>query len=222
MKKIALYALGSLFALSAMAQEGVTGVVVNAAGTPVKNMKYRLNGLIKFSKTNSKGTFKFKRVLEGDTLLIYSSEEQMAKIPLRPNTLLSIQLGDNFLRCKCDTTTVIYRYQVAPKIAYSSSIITFRQIQEFSPSNLIELLRGKIPGLQIQEMSGTSKASIRGVSSMSLNTEPLFIIGGTQYDSLESANNAISIDNILEVEVKKDGSEFGMKGANGVIIIKTR
>ena len=113
-------------------------------------------------------------------------------------------------------------YQLTPKTTYSSSIITLRQIQDYSPSNLIELLRGRIPGLQIQEMNGTSKASIRGVSSMSLNTEPLFIIGGTQYDSLESANNAISIDNIREVEVKKDGSEYGMKGANGIIIIRTK
>ena len=113
-------------------------------------------------------------------------------------------------------------YQPAPKITYSSNIITQRQIIEYAPNSLIELLRGKIAGLQIQQMDGTAKASIRGVSSMSLNTEPLFIIGGTQYETLESANNAVSVEDIKEVEVKKDGSEYGMKGANGVIIIRIK
>lgn len=154
--------------------------------------------------------------------MIYPTEEQIVRIPIKPDMSLFLQLGDHSLSCRYGTNTVTYMFQQAPKVNYSNNIITRRQIIEFAPNNLIELLRGRIAGLQIQEMGGTAKASIRGVSSMSLNTEPLFIIGGTQYETLEAANNAISIEDIMEVEVKKDGSEYGMKGANGVIIIKMR
>ena len=63
MRKIALFLLGGLFSFSVMAQNEVEGVVINTSGSPVKNIKLRLNGLIKFSKTNSKGTFKFKKIL---------------------------------------------------------------------------------------------------------------------------------------------------------------
>lgn len=218
-----MYLLGAICSISLAAQSEVTGIIIDASGKPVKNIKLRLNGLIKTTKTNSKGAFILKKVMENDTLLIYPSEELMTKIPIQPNSFLSLQLSEYSLRCKCDTVTVTYMYQQAPEISYSSSVITQRQILDFSPTNLIELLRGRVPGLQIQQMDGTSKAAIRGgMSSMSLNTEPLFIIGGSQYETLESANNAISVDNIREVEVKKDGSEYGMKGANGVIIVRTK
>ena len=210
MRKLIMCLIGVLSSLVIAAQDNVEGVISDASGKPVKGIKIRLNGLFKTSKTNSKGVFRLKRILEGDTLLIYPTEEQIVRIPIKPDMSLSLQLGDHSLSCRYGTNTVTYMFQQAPKII------------EFAPNNLIELLRGRIAGLQIQEMGGTAKASIRGVSSMSLNTEPLFIIGGTQYETLEAANNAISIEDIMEVEVKKDGSEYGMKGANGVIIIKMR
>lgn len=222
MRKLIMCLVGALCSLTIAAQGGVEGVINDVSGKPVKGIKIRLNGLFKTSKTNSKGVFRLKRVLEGDTLLIYPTEEQVVKIPIKPDISLSLQLDDYSLSCKYGTNIATYMFQQAPKINYSNNIITRRQIMEFAPNNLIELLHGRIAGLQIQEMDGTSKASIRGVSSMSLNTEPLFIIGGTQYETLESANNAISIEDIMEVEVKKDGSEYGMKGANGVIIIKMK
>lgn len=222
MRKLIMCLIGVLSSLAIAAQGNVEGVINDASGKPVKGIKIRLNGLFKTSKTNSKGVFRLKRILEGDTLLIYPTEEQIVRIPIKPDMSLSLQLGDHSLSCRYGTNTVTYMFQQAPKINYSNNIITRRQIIEFAPNNLIELLRGRIAGLQIQEMGGTAKASIRGVSSMSLNTEPLFIIGGTQYETLEAANNAISIEDIMEVEVKKDGSEYGMKGANGVVIIKMR
>lgn len=222
MRKLIMCLIGVLSSLAIAAQGNVEGVINDASGKPVKGIKIRLNGLFKTSKTNSKGVFRLKRILEGDTLLIYPTEEQIVRIPIKPDMSLFLQLGDHSLSCRYGTNTVTYMFQQAPKVNYSNNIITRRQIIEFAPNNLIELLRGRIAGLQIQEMGGTAKASIRGVSSMSLNTEPLFIIGGTQYETLEAANNAISIEDIMEVEVKKDGSEYGMKGANGVIIIKMR
>ena len=63
------------------------------------------------------------------------------------------------------------------------------------------------------------QGSSRGSSSFALSTEPLFIVGGTEYNSLEEANNAVSVEDIREVEIKKDGSEYGMKGANGAIVV---
>lgn len=222
MRKLIMCLIGVLSSLVIAAQGNVEGVISDVSGKPVKGIKIRLNGLFKTSKTNSKGVFRLKRILEGDTLLIYPTEEQIVRIPIKPDMSLFLQLGDHSLSCRYGTNTVTYMFQQAPKVNYSNNIITRRQIIEFAPNNLIELLRGRIAGLQIQEMGGTAKASIRGVSSMSLNTEPLFIIGGTQYETLEAANNAISIEDIMEVEVKKDGSEYGMKGANGVIIIKMR
>lgn len=222
MKRIIISIVCLVWCFGMTAQNGIDGVVCDTEGKPMKGIKIRLNGLIKAEKTSSKGNFRIKKVIEGDTLLVYPSENLVARIPIRSGAFLSLQLCKEFLRCKHEDNWVSYMYQPAPKVSYSSNVITYRQIQEYAPNSLVELLRGKIAGLQIQEVEGESKASIRGVSSMSLNTEPLFIIGGSQYETLEAANNAVAVEDIREVEVKKDGSEFGMKGANGVIIVRTK
>ena len=87
---------------------------------------------------------------------------------------------------------------------------------------MVELLRGNVAGLRIYEEGGTAKASLRNSTSFELSTEPLFIIDQTEYETLETANNSISIEDIKEVRIIKDGSGYGMKGANGVIMIKTK
>lgn len=113
-------------------------------------------------------------------------------------------------------------YQEIPGQIYNNNIITYEKIQQLDANNLIDLLRGNIAGLQINYSDGQMKASIRGSSSFALSTEPLFIVSGTEYNSLEEANNAVSVEDIREIEVKKDGSEYGMKGANGVILIRIK
>lgn len=54
-----------------------------------------------------------------------------------------------------------------------------------------------------------------------MNTEPLFVVDGTQYENSADVDASISINDIEKIEVMKDGGAYGMKGANGVIIITT-
>ena len=100
------------------------------------------------------------------------------------------------------TKTITCMYQEIPEQTYNSNIITYERIRQLDVNNLIDLLRGNIAGLQIYS-NGQMKASIRGSSSFALSTEPLFIVGGTEYNSLEEANNAVSVEDIREVEIKK-------------------
>lgn len=53
------------------------------------------------------------------------------------------------------------------------------------------------------------------------HSEPLFIVDGTMFESSAEVDAVISIEEIMRVEVSKDGSAYGMKGSNGAIIITT-
>lgn len=51
--------------------------------------------------------------------------------------------------------------------------------------------------------------------------EPLFVVDGTLYESSSEVDGVVSINDIDKVEIQKGWCSYGMKGANGVIIITT-
>ena len=89
-------------------------------------------------------------------------------------------------------------------------------------SNIFDYLRGKVPGVQIGTAGpgGMPSVTIRGASSFNASTEPLYILDGSEVKDISN----ISPNDIASVEVLKDASSsiYGVRGANGVIIIKTK
>lgn len=93
-----------------------------------------------------------------------------------------------------------------------------KQIQKLSANNIYDLFKGgAIPGVTVNG----DKITIRGGSSFDLDNEPLFVVDGTLYESSSEVDGVVSINDIDKVEIQKDGAAYGMKGANGVIVITT-
>lgn len=208
--------------LSSIAKDRFQGIILDGSGKPLKGIRVNIVGLFKYTKTNANGIFKFKNIIEGDTLMVYPSEKRIVKIPVITNLSPIITLDNEYSICAVGKDTLICPYQEAQVMHFDSNIITQRQIKERAPKDLIELLRGNVAGLRIYDDGGTPKASLRASSSFELSTEPLFIIDHSEYESLEAVNGAVSVEDIKEVIIKKDGAGYGMKGANGVIIIVTK
>ena len=61
-----------LVSLAGIAQDNVTGVVLNEKGKPVKMIKMRVKGRMKMLSTSSKGTFELGNVKIGDTPVSYT------------------------------------------------------------------------------------------------------------------------------------------------------
>lgn len=87
-----------LISLSGMAQENVTGILLNEKGKPVKKIKMRIKGRMKMLSTSSKGTFELGRIKTGDTLLIYPNRKLVAYVPMLNLPTYTIHLGKNSLR----------------------------------------------------------------------------------------------------------------------------
>lgn len=154
--------------------------------------------------------------------MVFPAENLVAKIPLREFPKMTIYLGVNALRMEYDgesaSSTIMYEEYVP--IEFDPNVLTKEQIRRFETSDIIETLRGRIAGLVIDEDETGPVARMRGVTS-SNNLDPLFIVDGVKYNSLVDVNNSVSIDTVERIEVQKDGSSYGMDGANGAIIITT-
>lgn len=91
----------------------------------------------------------------------------------------------------------------------------------------IQSLQGQVPGLNITTGYGPPGSSpsvmLRGYSSANNYPEPLYIIDGKVLDSY--IFKKINPNDIIDVKILKDAGAtaiYGIKGSNGVIIVKTK
>lgn len=96
------------------------------------------------------------------------------------------------------------------------------------PTNVEELLRGRVAGLEIIPRAGGGYVfRIRGLNAAgAAQPEPLFVVDGVKLspNDLESALSGLTREDIRQVDVLKDiasTSIYGMAGAGGVVVITT-
>lgn len=88
--------------------------------------------------------------------------------------------------------------------------------------NVIEAIRGRVAGMQVQGGPGNYSILIRGASSILLNSPPVYLLNGmvTSIGVLES----IPINEIARIDVIKNSSAamYGSRGAGGAIAVYTK
>lgn len=200
----------------------ITGRIVDRKGKPVKNILVKVKNTSNTTKSLKDGTFLLKSVSESDTLQINPSKNKKVYIPVKDNYAFDIILGKESLSLNRLSGEEFIDYLKTLPVRNNSNVLTREEIEESSANSLIDLLRGNIPGVQVTEIDNVPIAKIRGGSSMSLSVEPLYIVDNVEYNSLVNVNSSVNIKDIESVEVLKDASMYGLKGANGVIVIKTK
>lgn len=92
-------------------------------------------------------------------------------------------------------------------------------------ADLASFLPGRIAGVQIGIDHATGKRAIliRGGSGSILGSNAaLIIVDGSEMPDFDTANAAVNIHNIKSIDVLKEGSIYGSRGANGVVLITTK
>ena len=87
-------------------------------------------------------------------------------------------------------------------------------------SNMYDYLRGRVAGLEIGPGNTMSSVTIRGINSINSSTAPLVLVDGMEVNDLDAVNP----HDVASVSVLKDASSsiYGVRGANGVILITTK
>jgi TonB-dependent SusC/RagA subfamily outer membrane receptor len=111
-------------------------------------------------------------------------------------------------------------------IAGSPASVEGDALHRGHPRTLAEML-ARIPGVRVIDMTeGGLTVRIRGSSSSIMGGEdPLFVLDGMPIPSADGALNSINPANIESIRVLKDAEAtaiYGSRGANGVILIKTK
>ncbi|RYE20821.1 MAG: SusC/RagA family TonB-linked outer membrane protein, partial [Sphingobacteriaceae bacterium] len=107
------------------------------------------------------------------------------------------------------------------------SKVTSDKIADVPIGSFDQALQGRVPGLSVLAGSGQPGSSanvyVRGATSISGSTTPLYIIDGIPVES--SVFSTLNPNDFESVDVLKDAaatSLYGSRGANGVLVISTR
>ena len=100
---------------------------------------------------------------------------------------------------------------------FSYSVSSVKSDDNVVYSNMYDYLRGKVAGVEVRP---DKSIFIRGHGSMNASMQPLILLDGTEITDLSLVNPY----DVYSVDVLKDASTaiYGMKGANGVILITTK
>ena len=104
--------------------------------------------------------------------------------------------------------------------------VTSADIERAPGQSIEEILKGRVAGVTVTRTNGGISVRIRGSTSIYGSNEPLYVLDGVPI-APGPGGSLTGIDpyDIESIEVLKDPADtalYGMRGANGVIVIKTK
>ena len=106
-------------------------------------------------------------------------------------------------------------YVLRRELPTKGGVLTAEMIEREGFSNLADALRAKATSLIID---GAGNVVIRGVNSIGNPAPALIVCDGMEIGTI----NAVNINDVLSVEIQRDGTLYGFRGVGGVIVIKTK
>ena len=204
-------------------EKTVTGVVSDKTG-PIPGANVVVKGTKRGTQTDFDGKFSIK-AKQGETLLISFVGMSDASLVVGTANNVNVTMQDGV---KLEEIVIQGYREVSKKTAVTSSAtVNAKTIENRPNANVINTLQGQLAGVNITAGSGQpgskSTVVIRGLGTYNGNTDPLYVIDG--FPSNSDNFRSINPNDIASVDVLKDAaavSEYGSRGGNGVIVIKTR
>lgn len=199
----------------------ITGTVRDRSGESLIGVSVLVENTTRRAVTDFDGKYSIM-ASEGDVLQFsYIGMKPQSKAVAGSN-VIDVTLEENSEQL---AEVVVIGYGSASKRDLTGSIVSLKgsDVADRPASNPLASIQGKVAGVQITN-SGQAGAEpdirIRGTNSIN-GAKPLYIVDGLFNDNINFLNPA----DIESMEVLKDPSSlaiFGVRGANGVIIITTK
>jgi TonB-dependent SusC/RagA subfamily outer membrane receptor len=104
--------------------------------------------------------------------------------------------------------------------------VTSEDIQRAPGQSVEEILKGRVAGVTVTRVDGGIAVRIRGATSLYGSNEPLYVLDGIPIAPGPGGSltgiDPYDIESITVLKDPADTALYGMRGANGVIVIKTK
>jgi len=219
----------------------ITGVITaQNNGAPLSGATVAVKGTKNFVMTDENGAFTITAAPE-ERLVISNIGFTSKEVKPGNSTVLNIVLSQDYNHLE---DVIVVGYGKMKKTDLSSAVHTISNadLQKTVNVTLEDALRGKSPNVYVSTSSGSPGAGasviIRGVSTVTGNYQPLYVIDGVQirpglngggaYNVSPGLTNSLAginpddIESVSVLEGPAATSIYGAAGANGVLMITTK
>lgn len=216
----------------------ITGKVTDQKdGSGLPGVTVQVKGATTGTVTSSDGSYKLN--VDGpDAVLTFSFigyNDQQVAVGNQSTVNVPLTAGNKNLS---EVVVVGYGTQSKRDLTGAVSKIAAKEIENQPVVSFESAIQGKSPGVVIESGSGKVgqgiKVRIRGTSSISANSQPLYVVDGMPVTSTSNTdiNNDptnpmadINPNDIESIDILKDASAaaiYGARGSNGVVLITTK
>ncbi|QNL52538.1 TonB-dependent receptor [Olivibacter sp. SDN3] len=226
-------------------QAQVTGRVLDGEGEALPGVSVTVKGTSNATMSDGEGRFSLQIASQNAVLRFSSVGYEVKELALNGEKQVEVTL---IAESTALDEIVVIGYGAVAKSDLTGSVASVKaeDLTKGANMNMQQALQGRTPGVQIYQKSGEPGAAmsvqIRGITSITGNNAPLYVIdgmpvndaaaigpasvgGATNNPNNRTPLNALNPADIASIEVLKDASAtaiYGSRGANGVVLITTK
>lgn len=201
----------------------IIGKVVDTSGLPIVGANVYQKGTTNGSITDIDGNFVLQ-VPRGSSIVVSFIGYNSKELVINTNTNYEVVLTEDAVSLE-ETVVVGYGTQKRVNLTGSVAVVKSESLQNRAVTSVTNLLSGHMPGVTVIQSSGqpgadTGSLNVRGIGTMNSGASAMVIV-----DGVESSMDSVDPNDIDNISILKDASAsaiYGVRAANGVILITTK
>lgn len=204
----------------------IKGRVLDELGKPIPGSTVLVKGTSNTGTvTDANGAYTLSVPDGGGILVVSSIGFTTQEVPIDNRAAIDITLKTD-VKSLNEVVVVGYGTQRRAEVTSAVATVKTEDFNQGGTRNALDLVQGKVAGLQITRTQGNNPNSspavqLRGIVSINGTQSPLIVIDGVPGGNLD----LLQQDDIASFDVLKDGSAaaiYGTRGNAGVILITTK
>ena len=211
----------------------ITGTVSDDKGTPLVGATITIKNTNTTTTTDASGRFSVVVPSAARTLVVSYVGMQPREMNVGNSSTVNVSLQPSSANL---TDVVVVGYGRARKVNLTTAQVSVgtKEIEKTVNTTIEQAIQGRAASVYVTQNSGQPgggiSVAIRGISTISGNTEPLYVIDGVQLQGGGTTNSsnplsALNPSDIEDIQILQGPSAtaiYGSRATNGVLLITTK